>query len=109
MMPLRSGPVAILQLDPLPVGAARHVGDPLPVVQVPAHGLAQAAVEGLFRLPAELSTDLAGADAVELARTAALQHALDRRAMIRDVKPVADVPAIAIDRQRLARQRAMDH
>ena len=51
-------------LHPLAVGAALHVGDPVGVVEVPLHGLADAGLEGLGRAPAELALDLARVDRV---------------------------------------------
>jgi hypothetical protein len=40
------------------------MGDPVRVVQVPLHGLADVGLEGLGRLPAKFVLDLAGVDGV---------------------------------------------
>src|SRR3546814_15967100 len=42
------------------------------------------------------------ADVVGLADTAAFEHRADRAAVVAHIHPVADVPAVAVDRQRLA-------
>ena len=49
------------------------------------------------------------ADVVHLAQPALGQHRADRAAMILDVQPVADLLAVAVHRQRLARERVDDH
>ena len=49
------------------------------------------------------------ADIVRRAGTPSCEHRPDRRAMIADVKPVANVAPIAIHRQRLAGDRVDDH
>ena len=49
------------------------------------------------------------ADVVDLADAADLEHAADRGAMILDVQPVAHVASVAVDRQRLAGERLLDH
>ena len=46
------------------IGAAHDALPPAPVVEVPAHGLAQAVLEIVARPPAELALDLAGVDGV---------------------------------------------
>ena len=50
--------------DPVLVGAAGDVGNPGLVVEIPLHGLADAGLEGLCRLPAEFTFELAGVDGV---------------------------------------------
>ena len=45
------------------------------------------------------------ADVVGLAGAPRVEHARDRRAVVLDVQPVAHVLAVAVDRQRLARER----
>ena len=52
---------------------------------------------------------LAAADVVGLARRALAQHELDPGAVILDVEPVADLAAVAVDRQRLALERVRDN
>ena len=49
------------------------------------------------------------ADVVGLAKPAAPEHGADRAAVVAHVEPVADLPPIAIHRQRLARQGIDDH
>src|SRR3546814_15626206 len=48
------------------------------------------------------------ADVVGLANAATFKHCTDRRAMVADVKPVAHVHAVAVDRQRFAGDRLGD-
>src|SRR5690242_21302071 len=50
--------MGIVLLDPLAVGAAGHVRDPLGIVQVPGNGLAEPGIEGLGGRPTELNGDL---------------------------------------------------
>ena len=49
------------------------------------------------------------ADVVGLAETAAGQHRADRAAVVVHKEPVAHLLSVAVDRQRLARQRVDDH
>ena len=56
--------VPVLLADPVAVGAAGDIGHPGLVVQIPLHGLADAGLEGLGRLPAQFALDLAGVDGV---------------------------------------------
>src|ERR671937_790624 len=51
---------------------------------------------------------LAAADVVDLAALALAQHDLDRLAVILDVQPVARLPPVAVERQRLAVERVRD-
>src|SRR5512139_2831516 len=53
---------AVLFLHPVPVGPGLHMRHPLRIGQVPLHRLADAALEGLGRLPAELALELARID-----------------------------------------------
>jgi hypothetical protein len=55
---------AVVLVQPLLVGAAFDVGDPVGVVQVPLDGFAYAGFEGFFGCPAEFALDLAGVDGV---------------------------------------------
>src|SRR5438132_730134 len=48
---------------------------------------------------------VAAADVVGLAGLPLAQHELDPGAMVLDVEPVADLPAVAVDRERLAVER----
>jgi hypothetical protein len=54
----------VVLVEPVAVGAALHVGDPVLVGEVPLDGLADAGLEGLGRAPAEFALDLAGVDGV---------------------------------------------
>ena len=56
--------LAVLLIQPIPVGAARHVGDPILIVEIPLHRLADAGIEGFGRFPAEFSLEFAGVDGV---------------------------------------------
>jgi hypothetical protein len=49
------------------------------------------------------------ADVVGLAQRTRLEHAPDRAAVVGHVQPVAHLLAVAVDRQRLAGQRIVDH
>src|SRR5712691_7154941 len=131
---------------------------PPAVVEIPRDGLAQAGLETLARLPAELAAELcrihriapvvAGpvgdkadearvrpmgrgwrelveeaadlghdlevgalavtADVVALARPPANEDGMQRAGVILDIEPVADIVALAVDRDRLTRQRLQD-
>ncbi len=52
---------------------------------------------------------VAAADIVRLARLAAANHRVDAPAVVLDVEPVADVAAVAVDRNRLLQQAGADH
>ena len=52
---------------------------------------------------------IAAADVVGLAQPAPADHRLDAPAMILDIEPVADVAAVAVDRNRLLPQAGADH
>ena len=80
------------------------------------------AVAAAIRLRAEFVEDRAdgmhdfqigllvpAADIVGLAGLAGFQHAADGAAVIAHIEPVADLLAVAVDRQALARQRIQDH
>jgi hypothetical protein len=54
----------VLLSHPILVGAAGDVLDPGLVAEVPLHGLADAGLECLGRLPAEFAFELAGVDGV---------------------------------------------
>ena len=54
----------VLLADPLAVGTALHIGDPLRVVQVPLHGFGNAGVKGFCRLPAQFTFNLVRIDGV---------------------------------------------
>src|SRR5260370_31983468 len=60
------------------VGAAHDALPPPPVVEVPAHGLAQAVVEIVPRPPAELVLDLAGVDGVARIMARPVRDRLDQ-------------------------------
>lgn len=49
------------------------------------------------------------ADVVDLARTAPLEHPTDGCAVVAHVEPVAHLQPVAVDRQRLERERVADH
>src|SRR5579871_926883 len=153
MMPLRGtgAPTVptIVECDPVAIGLACDIRNPFLIFEIPSDRLAQTALEGLRRLPAQLVCDLAcidgiapvvsgpvlherdllaiglavaarlafvkeiaeamqhlevcplvrGADIVCFAGPAPFQHAAERRAVVADIKPVANVLAVAIDRQ----------
>src|SRR5687768_13395115 len=62
----RSGPAAarIVLLEPLAIITRAHALHPLGALNVPAHRLVQARLEGLLRGPAQLALDLARIDRV---------------------------------------------
>ena len=155
-----------LEPEPLAVVAARlDVLAPVAVLEVPAHGRAQAVLERVARRPAELAADLRRVDRVAAIVAGPIGHErlelaiarrrrapgstppgaaprarrrCDRRsrgscarcrrrcctsrparpcsstsrmpgAVILDVQPVADVAAVAVDRQRPPVERVQDH
>ena len=70
-----------------------------------------ALAEGLDDEPDDLDIRLfvVAADVVDLAVGALVQHGVDRRAVVGDVQPVADLHAVAVDGQRLAGLAVVDH
>ena len=86
---------------------AGPVGDEADQPLARAGGIGQAAVEcGADRAHhLEIAARLAGADRVGGAGLALLQHAHQRVGVVLDEDPVAQVGAVAVDRQRLALQR----
>src|SRR5664279_3480488 len=90
-------------VDRVPTVVPRAIGD---MSNLNGVGLAvgtrafpvQQCADGLHDLDVGLLTQ--AADVVRLAATALAQDEPDRGGMIFDVKPVADLPAIAVDRQR---------
>src|SRR5258706_2932123 len=53
LITLRPSPIHIVLLDPFSVFAADYAPHPFGIVQIPAHGLADAGLESLSGLPAE--------------------------------------------------------
>ena len=70
-------------------------------------GLAELAQDRLDDL--EIGALVVAADVVDLTDTAFSNDQVDRRAMVLDIEPVADVFALAIDRQGLVGQGAGNH
>ena len=70
-------------------------------------GLAELLEDGLDDV--DVGTLIVAADVVDLADAALLQDQVDGMAVILDVEPVADVLAVAVDRQLLVGQRVDDH
>src|SRR6188768_1280539 len=66
--------VGVLLRDPVAVGPALHALHPVAMGQVPLHGLADAGLEGLGRLPAQLALDLARVDGVAPVVARAVLH-----------------------------------
>ncbi|MPM69922.1 hypothetical protein SDC9_116870 [bioreactor metagenome] len=89
---------AILHIGDL-IAVAAAIGTRTQLVQQAAHQVHDLDVR-LF-VPA--------ADVVGLTELAAFEHAADGAAVVLDVEPIANLHAITIDRQRLARQGVHDH
>src|SRR5690606_32735302 len=68
-----------------PVDAVLHVAAPVEVVQIPADGLAQPALKGFLRLPAELALDPAGIDGITDVVTGPVRDVGDERRIGRPV------------------------
>ncbi len=64
---------------PFPVGATLHVRNPLRVVQVPLHRLANAGFEGFGRTPAQIAFNLARVNGVTPVVAGAVLHESDLR------------------------------
>ena len=57
----------------------------------------------------EIGAFVAAADVISLAHTAALKYARERPGVIVDIKPIANILAVAINWQRLICQALDDH
>ena len=155
---LRLCAVLIVLLNPLAVSAGAHGGDPLGVVQIPAHRVPQAFVKAHRLLPAELVLELAAvygvaavvagpvfdvgderlelphglaglfsdnfdkpvkepdvfplvlaADIVGLSDVSARHDGPHRGVVVYHVEPVANVLAVAVDREGFVFQHVEDH
>ena len=69
---------AVVRREPVAIGAGLHPLDPAGMVEIPAHGLAQAALERLLGPPAELALDLARVDRVASVVAGPVGHVLDQ-------------------------------
>ena len=91
------------RVDGVAAVVALAVGDVLDEV----FGLAELLEDGLDDV--DVGALIVAADVVDLADAALLQDQVDGMAVILDVEPVADVLAVAVDRQLLVGQRVDDH
>ncbi len=89
--------------------AVGHIGDLLSVALAVGAGaqLVEQGAHGVDDLDVGLLVP--AAHVVGLTQTAAFEHAADGAAMVFHVQPVANLHAIAVHRQRLARQGVDDH
>jgi len=89
-------------------GAVLHEGDLLRVrLAVGARRkLVEDGAQGLHDF--EVGFFVPAADVVGLAHAACGEHAADGAAVVLHVEPIADLPAVAVDRQGLARERMVD-
>lgn len=95
--------VDLRRVDGVAAVVALAVGDVLDEV----FGLAELLEDGLDDV--DVGALIVAADVVDLADAALLQDQVDGMAVILDVEPVADVLAVAVDRQLLVGQRVDDH
>ena len=95
--------VDLRRVDGVAAVVALAVGDVLDEV----FGLTELLEDGLDDV--DVGALIVAADVVDLADTALLQNQVNRMAVILDVEPVADILAVAVDRQLLVGQRVDDH
>ena len=95
--------VDLRRVDGVAAVVALAVGDVLDEV----FGLAELLEDGLDDV--DVGALIVAADVVDLADAALLQDEVDGAAVILDIEPVADVLAVAVDRQLLIGQRVDDH
>ena len=95
--------VDLRRVDGVTAVMALAVGDVLDE----AFGLAELFEDSLDDV--DVGTLIVAADVVDLADAALLQDQVNRMAVVLDVEPVADVLAIAVNRQLLVGQRVDDH
>ena len=95
--------VDLRRVDGVAAVVALAVGDVLDEV----FGLAELLEDGLDHV--DVGALIVAADVVDLADASLLQDQVDGMAVILDVEPVADVLAVAVDRQLLVGQRVDDH
>ena len=95
--------VDLRRVDGVTAVVALAVGDVLDEV----FGLAELLEDGLDDV--DVGALIVAADVVDLADAALLQDQVDGMAVVLDVEPVADVLAVAVDRQLLVGQRVDDH
>ena len=95
--------VDLRRVDGIAAVVALAVGDVLDEV----FGLAELLEDGLDDV--DVGALIVAADVVDLADAALLQDQVDGMAVVLDVEPVADVLAVAVDRQLLVGQRVDDH
>ena len=91
------------RVDSVTAVVAFAVGDVLDEV----FGLAELLEDGLDDV--DVGALIVAADVVDLADAALLQDQVDGMAVVLDIEPVADVLAVAVDRQLLVGQRVDDH
>ena len=95
--------VDLRRVDGVAAVVALAVGDVLDEV----FGLAELLEDGLDHV--DVGALIVAADVVDLADAALLQDEVDGMAVVLHIEPVADVLAIAVDRQFLVGQRVDDH
>ena len=95
--------VNLRRVDGVTAVMALAVGDVLDE----AFGLAELFEDGLDDV--DVGALIVAADVVDLADASLLQDQVDGMAVVLDVEPVADVLAVAVDRQLLVGQRVDDH
>ena len=95
--------VDLRRVDGIAAVVALAVGDVLDEV----FGLAELLEDGLDYV--DVGALIMAADVVDLADAALLQDQVDGMAVVLDVEPVADVLAVAVDRQLLVGQRVDNH
>src|SRR6267378_6719231 len=97
----RINPVA-----PIMAGPVLHESDLLPIgfAVAPRLALVQDITDAMHHLKVRLL--VRGADIVGLARPASRQHAPDCSTVVRNVEPVTNVLAVAVDRQPFSRESA---
>ena len=95
--------VDLRRVDGVATVVALAVGDVLDEV----FGLAELLEDGLDHV--DVGALIVAADVVDLADASLLQDEVDGTAVVLDIEPVADVLAVAVDRQLLVGQRVDDH
>ena len=95
--------VDLRRVDGVAAVVALAVGDVLDEV----FGLAELLEDGLDDV--DVGALIVAADVVDLADASLLQDEVDGTAVVLDIEPVADVLAVAVDRQLLVGQRVDDH
>src|SRR6185437_17010773 len=73
--------------QPLAVFAALHLGDPVAMLHVPAHGPLEPGIERLARRPAEIAPDPRRIDRVAPVVAGPVRHVCDERAVAAVARP----------------------